>query len=164
MYHGIPRSVVEKFVSFCSSCQLRKRQLTTAPLHPIVACGFLSQLQVHVRSAFLPLIPSSNTVVFLYLPMLCGRSIWLTCDIFLMASTSGSCIALNTAWSKFNFAYAIESKHAISVANALNTHLFPYFGVPRILHSDNGREFMNQVWILFIFIKHLMCIMNHIST
>ena len=48
-------------------------------------------------------------------------------------------------WSKFNFAYAIESKTAINVANVLNMQIFPYFGVPRILHSDNGREFVNHV-------------------
>ena len=48
-------------------------------------------------------------------------------------------------WSKFNFAYALEAKSARNVANVLNTHIFPYFGVPRILHSDNGREFVNGV-------------------
>ena len=48
-------------------------------------------------------------------------------------------------WSKFNFTYALESKHAVCVSAALNQHLFPYFGVPRILHSDNGREFINKV-------------------
>ena len=48
-------------------------------------------------------------------------------------------------WSKFNFAYPLESKHASGVSEVLNSHLFPYFGVPRILHSDNGREFINNV-------------------
>ena len=50
-------------------------------------------------------------------------------------------------WSKFNFAYALEAKSAANVADNLNTHVFPYFGVPRILHSDNGREFVNGVII-----------------
>ena len=48
-------------------------------------------------------------------------------------------------WSKFNFAYPLTSKHAVGVSTALNSHIFPYFGVPRILHSDNGREFINKV-------------------
>ena len=48
-------------------------------------------------------------------------------------------------WSKFNFAYGIPSKRAVDVALILNIHIFPYFGVPKILHSDNGREFINQV-------------------
>ena len=48
-------------------------------------------------------------------------------------------------WSKFNFAYALDAKTASNVAGILITHIFPYFGVPRILHSDNGREFVNIV-------------------
>ena len=48
-------------------------------------------------------------------------------------------------WSKFNFAYLLESKHAAGVCEALDKNLFPYFGVPRILHSDNGREFINHL-------------------
>ena len=48
-------------------------------------------------------------------------------------------------WSKFNFAYPLESKRASGVAAALTQQLFPYFGVPRILQSDNGREFVNSL-------------------
>ena len=48
-------------------------------------------------------------------------------------------------WSKFNFAYPLESKRASCVAVVLTQQLFPYFGVPRILHSDNGREFVNSI-------------------
>ena len=48
-------------------------------------------------------------------------------------------------WSKFNFAYGIPRKRAVDVASVLNIHIFPYFGVPRILQSDNGREFINRV-------------------
>ena len=48
-------------------------------------------------------------------------------------------------WSKFNFLYPLKQKSAASVAEPLDTQLFPYFGVPRILHSDNGREFINAL-------------------
>ena len=48
-------------------------------------------------------------------------------------------------WSKFNFVYAFENKSAVNVAEALHSHIFPYFGVPRILQSDYGREFVNEV-------------------
>ena len=48
-------------------------------------------------------------------------------------------------WSKFNFAFALPRKNAASVAAALNSYLFTYFGVPQILPSDNGREFVNSV-------------------
>ena len=47
--------------------------------------------------------------------------------------------------SKFNFAYGIPRKQIVDVASVLNTNIFPYFGVPRILQSDNGSEFINQV-------------------
>ena len=40
LYYGVPRSVVEKFASLCPSCQLRKPQLSTAPLKPIIANSF----------------------------------------------------------------------------------------------------------------------------
>ncbi|KAL5475764.1 hypothetical protein EMCRGX_G025614 [Ephydatia muelleri] len=55
------------------------------------------------------------------------------------------CFSVPIIWSKFNFAYALEAKSARNVADVLNTHIFPYFGVPRILNLDNGREFVNGV-------------------
>ena len=48
-------------------------------------------------------------------------------------------------WSKFNFAFPSPSKEAIHIADALEHFVFPYFGAPRILHSDNGSEFVNAV-------------------
>ena len=48
-------------------------------------------------------------------------------------------------WSKFNFLYPLKQKSAACVAEPLDAQLFPYFGVPRILHSDNGREFVNTL-------------------
>ena len=62
-----------------------------------------------------------------------------------MGIRSGYFIVWTTSWSKFNFAYALEAKSARNVADVLNTHIFPYFGVPRILNLDNGREFVNGV-------------------
>ena len=48
-------------------------------------------------------------------------------------------------WSKFNFSYPLESKRVSSIAVVLTQQLFSYFGVPRILHSDTGREFVNSI-------------------
>ena len=42
-------------------------------------------------------------------------------------------------WCKFNFAYPIKDKQVVSVSEV---HLF---GIPNILHSDNGREFINHL-------------------
>ena len=54
-------------------------------------------------------------------------------------------------WSKFNFAFPIETKEAKSVASVFETYIFPYFGVPKIFQSDNGKEFVNSV------IEKLLC-------
>ena len=48
-------------------------------------------------------------------------------------------------WSKFHLALPITSKSAKDVAQALQTSVFPVFGLPSILHSDNGREFINKL-------------------
>ena len=46
MYYGIPRSIVEAFVSMCNVCQQKKPQHNQAPLRPIISHNFLSRLQV----------------------------------------------------------------------------------------------------------------------
>lgn len=48
-------------------------------------------------------------------------------------------------WSNFNFAFPAPSKEAQHVAHVLRQYVFPYFGGPKILHSDNGREFVNSL-------------------
>ena len=44
MYYGIPRSIVEAFVSMCNVCQQKKSQHNQAPLRPIISHNFLSRL------------------------------------------------------------------------------------------------------------------------
>ena len=48
-------------------------------------------------------------------------------------------------WSKFHIIWPIMKKSAVEVAMGLATRVFPYIGVPKILQSDNGREFVNEV-------------------
>ena len=48
-------------------------------------------------------------------------------------------------WSKFNLAFPLVQKSAKEVANALERWGFPVMGLPSILHSDNGREFVNKL-------------------
>ena len=47
-------------------------------------------------------------------------------------------------FSKFTWAFALKTKSANEVALKLR-ELFFIFGSPRILHSDNGREFIASV-------------------
>ncbi len=37
------------------------------------------------------------------------------------------------------------NKSAVEIAMGLVSRVFPYFGLPKILQSDNGREFVNEV-------------------
>ena len=48
-------------------------------------------------------------------------------------------------WSKFNLAFPLVQKSAKEVANALERWVFPVMGLLSILHSDNGREFVNKL-------------------
>ena len=48
-------------------------------------------------------------------------------------------------WSKFHFIFLLISKSAADVANALHKWVFPVMGLPSILQSDNGREFVNKL-------------------
>ena len=48
-------------------------------------------------------------------------------------------------WSKFHILFPLMHKSAHEVAYRLQENVFSYIGVPRILHSDNGREFVNNI-------------------
>ena len=48
-------------------------------------------------------------------------------------------------WSKFHFSFPLAHKRAVEVASALHQWVFPIMGLPAILQSDNGREFVNSV-------------------
>lgn len=41
--------------------------------------------------------------------------------------------------------WPLKRKTAEEVASGLNEKVFPYVGLPRNLHSDNGREFVNKI-------------------
>ena len=48
-------------------------------------------------------------------------------------------------WSKFHVMWPLMRKSAVEVAIGLATKVFPYLGLPKILQSDNGREFVNEI-------------------
>ena len=47
-------------------------------------------------------------------------------------------------FSKYSWLYPLTSKEAVNVAEVLKS-IFYQFGPPRILQSDNGREFVTKV-------------------
>ena len=48
-------------------------------------------------------------------------------------------------WSKFNFAFPLVKKKANHVVKALHNYVFPVFSLSAIIHSDNGKEFVNKL-------------------
>ena len=48
-------------------------------------------------------------------------------------------------WSKIHVLFPLCRKSAAEVGLNLQTHVFSYLGTPKILHSDNGREFVNEI-------------------
>ena len=56
-------------------------------------------------------------------------------------------ITLHTTWI-IGLSFAprpLMRKSAAEVAVGLATKVFPYLGLPKILQSDNGREFVNEI-------------------
>lgn len=48
-------------------------------------------------------------------------------------------------WSKIHVLFPLMRKSAEEVAVNLEAKVFAYFGPPKILQSDNGREFVNTI-------------------
>ena len=48
-------------------------------------------------------------------------------------------------WSKFTLAFPLAQKSAKEVTSALEQWVFPFIGLPSIIQSDNGREFVNTL-------------------
>ena len=48
-------------------------------------------------------------------------------------------------FSKFHVLFPLKSKLATEVSDNLVRKVFSYFGLPYILHTDNGTEFRNEV-------------------
>ena len=48
-------------------------------------------------------------------------------------------------WLKFIFAFPLPQKAAKEVTSTLEKWVFPFFGLPSIIQSDNGREFGNKL-------------------
>jgi transposase InsO family protein len=69
---------------------------------------------------------------------------------FITAGTSSKSIATSTyiltvmcLFTKYVIAVPLTSKRATVVAEALFTHVFVTHGIPKTVHSDEGKEFVN---------------------
>ena len=48
-------------------------------------------------------------------------------------------------FTKYHVLFPLQTKLAVEVARLLEERVLAYFGPPKIFHSDNGHEFVNQV-------------------
>ena len=112
----ISRSVVDAFISLCPTCNLKTTQTIIPPLKPIISSGFWSRLQIDLID--LRKLPDGD---FKYI----GHTV----DHF----------------TKYHILFPLKTKEAAEVAKNLVTKVFSYFGLPTILHSDNGREFVADI-------------------
>ena len=48
-------------------------------------------------------------------------------------------------FSKYHILWPMENKTGSEVTEGLKKFVLPYFGLPKILQSDNGLEFCNQL-------------------
>ena len=93
-YRYVPRSVVQKYISLCSTCQLKKLQSMKAPLKPFHCQQILVKAAGMCWSSF-----SSSCVHSLKISDILYRSIWSTCSIFQTVGSNGFCIVLTTGQS-----------------------------------------------------------------
>ncbi|CAF4391972.1 unnamed protein product [Rotaria magnacalcarata] len=115
LYAGIPHQAVSIYISMCDTCQIRRSFPTPISGKPIVSIGFLTRLQVDLINM---------------------RSVSYEGYTFIMHSKDH--------FTKFTWLYALPSKEAIHVANNLR-NIFYTFGPPKILQSDNGKEFVAKI-------------------
>jgi hypothetical protein len=119
-YSWIPRFAVEIFIKQCAPCQTRKPLKQHVIAKPIISLGVMTRLQIDLIDMRTRPDTLNEDVIYNWI---------LNCiDHF----------------SKFTWAYPLQNKSAVEVALKLR-ELFFVFGPPKLLHSDNGREFVASV-------------------
>ncbi|CAF4327003.1 unnamed protein product, partial [Didymodactylos carnosus] len=116
----VPKRAVEIYLKHCSACQLRQPVKQPTVSKPIIALGFLTRLQV-------------DLIDFRTRPDNVSQDMkyqWILHAI--------------DHFSKYTFPYPLKTKSAVEVAQHLR-QLFYTFGPPRLLHSDNGSEFIAAI-------------------
>ena len=115
-YFGITRGFVQEFCTHCPVCQLSQPQNTRPPLHPIIQNDFLDRVQVDLID-----VRHSPDNEYNYIGHFMDH------------------------FSKFHVLFPLRRKTAEEVSYMLQERVLAYLGPPKIFHSDNGREFVNNL-------------------
>lgn len=117
--YGITKADVRWLKKRCLICNLNQPNNTRAPLEPIVTTRILERIQV-------------DLIDMRHEPS--GTYKWI--------------LHVKDHFSKFSALYALRSKRASDVAQALELYI-NHYGPPEICQCDNGREFKGALLILF---------------
>ncbi|CAF2953549.1 unnamed protein product [Rotaria sp. Silwood2] len=114
-YAWIPYDVVMIFIKLCNLCSNRQVHSKSSFNKSVISVGYFTRIHVD------------------FIDMRChpdGRFKWI--------------LHVKDHFSRFSWAYPLESKEAELVAEKL-LNQFSLFGAPCILQSDNGKEFVARV-------------------
>lgn len=121
--YAVPRPAIEAFLSTCVTCNDRKGPKRKSPIKPIISEDFNEKGQI-------------NLIDFQSIPD--GKFKWI--------------LIYQDCCTKFLSLRPLKSKESSEVATILLS-IFLTFGAPKIVQSDNGREFLdsiitelNQLW------------------
>ena len=116
----VPRSVIAEYCKLCAICNRTVKQVLQSTIIPIVSQKFWERIQIDlVDMRHKP--STSRGKTFKYIShVICH-------------------------FTSFNILWPLEKKEAEEVACGLRTMVFAYYGLPSILHSDNGLEFKNAL-------------------
>ncbi|XP_038075930.1 uncharacterized protein LOC119743585 [Patiria miniata] len=120
-YTGVPEKAVEKYIQLCLDCQLSKQQVEQAPIMPIVSKDFMERGQLDLVD-----FSSNSDCGFKYVAHFIDH------------------------FSKFSVIWPLRNKCCQEVADTLRERVFCVLGLPRILHTDNGGEFVGQAMELVV--------------
>ena len=115
-YFGVTRGFVQEFCSHCPVCQLKQAQTTRPPLQPIIETDFLNRIQVDLID-----MRHNPDGEFNYIGHFMDN------------------------FSKFHILFPLRKKTAEEVSYMLEERVLAYLGPPKIFHSDNGHEFVNNL-------------------
>ncbi|XP_057295049.1 KRAB-A domain-containing protein 2-like isoform X1 [Hydractinia symbiolongicarpus] len=115
-YDNVTRDAVGAYIKLCTTCCLKSSQIKKAPLKPIITTGFLQRVQI-------------DLIAMLSKPDADYNYIGHVVDHF----------------SKFRILFPMKGKSANEFASNFFRSFLATFGLPKILHSDNGAEFINHV-------------------